>query len=81
MKYKLSTLRDVFNQIPEDKIDVCLRELAVMMLHSKFIERSSGITIIWPDSIEWIDDDKGDIKININIRKRGPKKTTLKGKP
>lgn len=71
MKYELTTLKDVFDKVPADRIETCLHELASAMEHTKaqavllsqIAEQITGVAdsvvIQWPETSTWIDDDKG----------------------
>lgn len=71
-KYKLTTIKDIFDHIPTDKIQVALAELGQQMVQAKGIHDmlSAAIEAVssekpvkffeWPDSVTWIDDDKGE---------------------
>lgn len=74
--YKLSTLRDVYERVPADKIAVCMREIAEGMEHAKSLEQlidasagvlqpGASVATIWPDVCEWIDDGKEDKTISV----------------
>lgn len=95
-RYELSTLKDIFEKVPADKIDCCLKELAVMMkqthamneiigcaMDASVMEKPQNV-LTWPDSVTWIDDDKGIVETNIidprSLENRITIKTTLSGK-
>jgi hypothetical protein len=74
--YKLTTLRDVYEQVPADKLALCMREIAEGMEHAKALQELMNATVehlhpgataatIWPDACEWIDDGKEDKTINV----------------
>jgi hypothetical protein len=70
-QYKISTLKDIYDTVPEEKIHECMAELAQLMIQRKGIESSAknAATFIgaqidaggWPDSVTWVDDGKGEI--------------------
>lgn len=73
MEYELTTLTDIFDQIPTDKLEKCLDEIKAGMMKAREIneimrdcaelidgERTARL-IAWPEISIWIDDDKGDI--------------------
>jgi hypothetical protein len=75
-RYKLKTLRDVYEQIPADKLHLCLREIADGMQHAKALadlldaavsatEPGARAHTFWPEECEWIDDGKEDKTINV----------------
>lgn len=72
-KYEITTVKDIFDNVPVEKIDMCLRELAELMKRAKRMNNVLCITvglvigkeplqaIEWPETITWVDDDKGEI--------------------
>ena len=73
MKYQLTTIKDIFDRVPTDKIKTCMDELAVAMQQAKAMskllefgmsevsgQKVEGI-IRWPETSVWIDDGKGTI--------------------
>lgn len=75
MTYELKTIKDIFEKIPEDRIEDCMAELTVLILqakrvHNLFLGMVKNITdkdtiLKFPEFVEWIDDKKGDITIGI----------------
>ena len=74
--YRLTTLRDVYERVPADKLALCMREIAEGMEHAKALEQlmdasasaiqpGASAATIWPDVCEWIDDGKEDKTINV----------------
>lgn len=72
--YKLSTLRDVFEKVPPEKMRLCLREMADAMEQAHALrdlivgtseELGGDAGILWPDECEWIDDGTEDKTISI----------------
>jgi hypothetical protein len=69
--YTLSTLADVYNTVPIDKILLCMKEIADGMLHAKRIEElmiASGDVseLQWPRQCQWLDDGKTNCSIRIH---------------
>ena len=74
-RYTLSTLRDVYEQVPSDRIETCLRELAAMMLLHRAVgavvsEVSNQVGEVagcspWPDDVVWVDDNIGEVAVNL----------------
>lgn len=58
--YHLSSLRDIFDQVPPEKIQTCLAEIAESMLHVLLL-RAAGSTMDFPHVLVWNDD--GDRKV------------------
>lgn len=63
--YHLVTIKDVFDKVPADSIRACLDELAKGMTYAKLLADLAGGEMIWPDSIDWTDDGKGEIDVTI----------------
>jgi hypothetical protein len=73
VKYKLTTLKDVFELVPADRIKACLLELATAMERAKAMREllelvGSAVTekavvceMQWPESVTWIDDGAGEL--------------------
>jgi len=73
MKYELTTLKDIFDKLPANRIKPCLHELAVAMEQAKAMREllnaagnaiscdSVDIDFSWPETMTWIDDGKGTI--------------------
>ena len=57
--YKLTTLRDVFEQVPIDKIEACLAEVAHGMMMTRMASDllDCDARLEWPEVCEWTDDD------------------------
>ncbi|MEY5098599.1 MAG: hypothetical protein RJA36_1318 [Pseudomonadota bacterium] len=75
--YELTTLRDVYEKVPADKIALCMREIADGMAQAKALEEfmsasadaiapGASAATIWPDSCTWIDDGAEDKTINVH---------------
>jgi hypothetical protein len=69
MEYEIKTIKDVFDQVPSDRIVDCLTELAVGMarakrMHEARAESTGGaIGIAWPETVTWVDDGAGSLEI------------------
>ena len=67
--YELSTLRDVFDKVPADRIVDCLTEIAVSMerakrMHNLWQASTGGAGgIAWPETMTWIDDGAGHLEL------------------
>lgn len=78
MEYQLTTLKDVFDKVPADRIKVCLHELAVAMRQAKAMAELLGATtsalagqevgcaVQWPETSTWIDDGKGTLDLKFH---------------
>ena len=75
MKYEITTLKDVFDKVPADRIKSCLHELAIAMEQAKAIHEllntvgkavagdSVDVNLSWPETTTWIDNGKGTIDL------------------
>ena len=64
--YKLTTLRDVFEQVPVDRIEQCMAEAARAMVQARLLAdalnaagsaiAAPGMALFWPEVCEWTDD-------------------------
>ena len=90
-KYKLTTLRDVYEKVPADKLALCMREIAEGMQHAKALEGlmnaaagaltpGASAATIWPDECTWVDDGKLDKTINIHDAQTGEHAFTYEAK-
>jgi hypothetical protein len=69
MKYELVTIKDIFDTVPADKIELCMAEIAKAMVQSKAVidllgavasETGGAIGAVeWSEKCTWVDDDKG----------------------
>lgn len=86
--YELTTLRDVYEKVPADKLALCMREIADGMEHAKALEQmmnaaadaitpGASAATIWPDSCTWVDDGKEDKTINVHDAATGEEAFTL----
>ncbi len=88
-EYQLRSIMDVFDNVPTDKVDICLAELAAGIKRAQTVrdmlkdfagavtgDRENSQTL-WPETCTWIDDDKGEITINTTIEVQH--QTTLQG--
>jgi hypothetical protein len=77
-KYELSTIKDIFEKVPADRIETCMAEFAVLLRQSAFLRDNlaafagvagvdvSGKDLVKiPDSFEWVDDGLGDLTLKV----------------
>lgn len=81
-RYELTTLQDVFDKIPADKIEFCLQEIGEGLARSKMIVegmkvmlgnewRDEMMNMQWP--MTWIDDDGSHGEIQLYDKTSGDK--------
>lgn len=76
--YELTTINDIFNKVPLDRIETCMKELTSLLIQAKATEltikhaaENSGIDVDdkmifkLPETHSWIDDNKGEISMDI----------------
>lgn len=78
--YRLKTIRDIAEQVPEDRLEVLFAEMLTGMLAAKKLEKSIRVVaeaitgeevnpedalLQWPEYYTWTDDGKGRITISI----------------
>lgn len=73
-EYKLSTIKDIFDKVPSDRVAVLLDELKVIMSNAAFVRDSFALVsggvdhgIGFPESVTWIDDGKGEVTIQVGV--------------
>ena len=74
--YMLRTLADVFDQVPRDRIETCMAELAKGMKYAKSLEEllcatatelgGGKMALQWPETCPWTDDDAQKITIEVH---------------
>lgn len=81
--YELTTIRDIFDKVPADRIQECCRELGVLLAQTKALTELVGATveaiggpalsIPLPQlvgitfPIVWVDDDKGELTTRVGV--------------
>ncbi len=64
-RYSIASVRD-FAQVPEGRLDDCLKEFAVWVEMSRSLDVIlAGIPVKWPDVFVWVDDDRHHIDVKI----------------
>ena len=87
--YELRTLKDVYEQVPPEKIELCMREIAegmvlarelaeLMNATAKVIDKDAAPQGIWPEACTWIDDGKEEKTINVIDEATGQQAFSLK---
>ena len=86
--YELRTLKDVYEQVPLEKIELCMREIAegmvlarklveLMNATAKAIDKDAAPQDIWPEACTWIDDGKEEKTINVTDAATGQQAFSL----
>lgn len=67
-QYELTTIRDIFDKVPADRIQECCEELGILLAQTKATASLAGyptecVTIDLP--IVWADDGKGELSMEL----------------
>ncbi len=77
-KYALTTIKDIFDTVPIERIPACMEELGALIVQAKGMDATmcaaaEAITGIrpdkafdWPEPVTWIDDDKRVVVANFH---------------
>lgn len=86
-KYKIKSFQDVIDQVPTERIALCMQEIAQGMIQTKAtleaaieLIKASGVKppenlqslCKWPDEIEWIDDGKEEVITRLHAESGQP---------
>lgn len=78
ISYELTTIRDIFEKVPTDRIQDCCRELGTMLAQSKALSdllEAAGesldqpaelVRLKMPDTVTWTDDGKGELTTTVH---------------
>lgn len=73
-QYRIETLMDVFENVPKDRIKLCMEELADGLINARdFQEFQDSLTdaptghCVFPGYFTWIDDNLGERTTNFNL--------------
>lgn len=78
-EYKLTTIKDIFELVPADRIGDCMEELTTLLVQAKgmlgVIEtageilgaKKEDIECLCPETFTWVDDGKGEIVSNFSV--------------
>jgi len=75
--YELRTLKDVYDQVPAEKLGLCMREIAdgmkyarnladLMDATAKVMDPHAAAHGMWPEVCTWVDDGKEDKTITVH---------------
>lgn len=67
-QYELTTIRDIFDKVPADRIKDCCEELGILLAQTKATASLAGyptecVAIDFP--IVWTDDGKGELRMEL----------------
>lgn len=81
--YELTTIRDIFDKVPADRIPDCCRELGTLLAQSKGLAELIQCTgdaigideaqrlMKMPETFTWVDDGKGEIVTRVCAGEHG----------
>lgn len=90
-KYKFKTIKDLYEKVPVDRIETCLKELAVILIQSKHLENAMCLAtneitgkmpdraFAFPDEIVWVDDGEAELTSRV-VTKEGEEVFKMKTK-
>lgn len=61
-KYELTTIKDIFDKVPTDRIPLCCRELGTVLAAWKALDSISPMVC---EKIVWIDDDQNEVTMHL----------------
>ena len=81
--YELTTIKDIFDKVPIDRIETLFAELLVGMEQAAFVRGSASDDFVkscveFPSTITWVDDGKGDVSAHFHLKDDGPAFLTIK---
>lgn len=77
MNYELTTIKDIFDKVPADRVSTCMAEITTLILGAKEKQAAvseaaqmlgGSIRTYFPESVNWMDDGKGEVTINMDIK-------------
>ena len=67
--YELTTIKDIFDKVPADRIELCCQELGSLMAQYKSLAEAMPEAGLLPEfPLKWIDDDKGEVSVSLHVR-------------
>ena len=70
--YDISTLRDIFEKVPTDRVPALMREMEVMIIQAqamrdlvRSVSDDGEVGIEWPGVVVWTDDEKHTIDLHV----------------
>lgn len=89
MDHELRTIKDIFDKVPEDRIEDCLKELGIALRQALRMKsviatisgQAAADQFVWPDALTWRDDGKRTIEITVTdeLKSAGISLTTVLG--
>jgi hypothetical protein len=67
--YRIHTIKDIFDQVPVDRVGVLISELGVALsnsMHVRHMVSCEGVKVEWPDYIDWVDDGAGNVVVKLS---------------
>lgn len=91
MEYELTTIKDIFDKVPTDRIGACMHELTAMLMQSaalrdiiKHAAAGEGVhadeAFSFPELLTWTDDGKGNIDLTLSSTENDQELLTVRTK-
>ena len=64
-EYIITTLKDIFDNVPSEKIPACMGELAAFMVQLKVFheQNTEGASVEFPSELKWVDNGDNNVVI------------------
>lgn len=77
-QYRLRTIKDIFEQVPEDRIEACMSDITQMLLQAKAIQNLGRVAaemqgsdpdtaVDMQEEFVWTDDGDSEVRHHFNI--------------
>ena len=86
-KYELRTIKDIFDKVPPDRLEICMQELCEGIKQGQDARRrmellaetlgggKANLSTFWPEISTWVDDGLGDVTIVATLEIVAPEAT------
>ena len=86
-KYELKTLKDIFDKVPADRLDVCMQELCQGIKQAQAARQrmevvaqmlgggKDNVSAFWPETSTWVDDGLGNVTTVATVEIVAPEAT------
>lgn len=70
--YRIETLQDVFENVPRDRIDLCMQELAIALKMARDVKEVHDMLggdpdhSVFPGYVDWVDDDEAEYQFDVS---------------
>lgn len=78
VEYKISTIKDIYEKVPFDRVELCMKELSILIRQAQATKSLCNDVanvvfgkpfdkVGFPETLVWKDDNEGKITMNISI--------------